>query len=145
MLRLLYNYRIITLADYLFFDTGRLFLNTCYFIDAEDKSIPLRFPALFLLFLFQNNIFQIFRVVPIDSMRTCVGDGAKFQAYSNSVLYEGEWPSSQTGRFYPGRKPPKYPPKMRLSGPQVGLDALEKRRVSYPCRKLNHYSWDCSP
>ena len=38
-------------------------------------------------------------------MRTCGGVGTKFHAYSTLVLDEGERPSSQTGRFYSGRKP----------------------------------------
>jgi len=39
-------------------DTAQLHLNMYSFIDEQYKSISFRFPALLLIFLFQNNIFQ---------------------------------------------------------------------------------------
>ena len=50
-------------------------------MDEQDKSTSVRYPVLLLLFLLQNNIFYIFRFVPVDAMRTFEGNGAKFQAY----------------------------------------------------------------
>jgi hypothetical protein len=39
----------------------------------------------------------------------------------------------------PGKQPPpRYPLDRRLGGNQSRLDAVERRKISCPCRELNH-------
>jgi hypothetical protein len=59
--------------------------------------------------------------------------------YSSTILDLGiRWRRvvSFTPRsLYSQRKIPKYPLDRRLCGPQTGLDAVEKRKISYLCRE----------
>jgi hypothetical protein len=55
--------------------------------------------------------------------------------FLTSTLDGGEWSVSRSCRFTPGEGAPSTHCLIGWVGPEVHLDAIEKRNMSYPCRK----------
>jgi hypothetical protein len=69
-----------------------------------------------------------------------MGNGGVTPPFSTSVLDGGEWSASRSGRFTFGERAPGT---HRIGGcvnPIAGLDAVDKRKISCPCRESNQGS-----
>jgi hypothetical protein len=70
--------------------------------------------------LSQRLIFHI-------AMNACEGVTTQFHGFLTSPINKAKWPSPRSGRFISGKDAPC---------PTVGLEALVKRKISSPLRKL---------
>jgi hypothetical protein len=61
--------------------------------------------------------------------------------YSSTILYSaldvGEWSAPRTDRFTPGERAHGTHRIGFWVDPSAGLDAVQMRKVSYPCRESN--------
>jgi hypothetical protein len=57
--------------------------------------------------------------------------------FFTSALDAGEWSASRPGRFIPGERAPSTHWITGWMGPRAGLDAVEKKGISFSCQKSN--------
>jgi hypothetical protein len=61
--------------------------------------------------------------------------GGMAPPFLTSALDGREWSASRLSSFTPGERGRRYP--LGWVGLRAGLDIMEKRKISYPCRESN--------